>query len=82
MKPTEKQIKQIFDNYIGIGLDDNKTTIIRIIEEWERLKEKESCRENIKDIIEEVADYLRGIDLEYFTTDEIAADIVSIVLRL
>lgn len=82
MKPTKEQIEQIFDNYISIGLDDNKTTIIRIIEEWEKLKEKESCRENIKDIIEEVADYLRDIGLEYFTADEIAADIVSRVLRL
>lgn len=82
MKPTKEQIKRIFDNYTGIGLDDNETTIIRIIEEWEKLKEKESYRENIKGIIEDVADYLRDIDLEFFTTDDIAADIVSRVLRL
>lgn len=38
MKPTKEQVEQIFDNYIGIGLDDNNTTIIRIIEEWEKIR--------------------------------------------
>lgn len=67
-----------------INVADIKDDIETAIIEWEKIKEKEkeSQRENIKDIIEEVADYLRDIDLEFFTTDDIAADIVSRVLRL
>ena len=81
MKPTKEQIRKICINQCLQG-QVPLACIEGIINEWEKIREKESCKENIKDIIEEVADYLRDIDLEYFTTDEIATDIVSRVLRL